>query len=84
MGSVPLLFLAMDAPEYAPDREPKLSLSLSMSLDMLPCSATRSNLFCCVVCALVVCTAGLLLVLNGTLGGLVSQRIGGRFHLSVG
>jgi len=36
---------------------------------MLPCSASSSNLFCYVVCALVVCTAGMLLVLNGILEG---------------
>ena len=74
MGSLPLLFIALDAHKYAPDSEPKLSLSLSMSPNLLPCSASKSNLFCCGVCALVVCIAGLPLVLSGTFGGVGVQK----------
>jgi len=69
MGFLSLLFLALDYLEYAPDSEPKLSLSLSLSSDLLPCSANMPNMLCCGVCAPVVCTAGLLLVLSGTFGG---------------
>jgi hypothetical protein len=66
MGSLPLLFLALAASEYAPDSEPKLSLSLPLSPDMLPSSANRSNLCCCGVYVVVFCTAGLQLVFSGT------------------
>jgi len=69
MGSLALLFPALEAPEYAPDGEPKLSLSLSISSDLLPCSASVSNLFCIGVFPTLACAAGMLLVLSGSLAG---------------
>ena len=65
MGSLPLLFVALEAPEYAPESEPKISLSLSLSSDMLPYSASVSKLFCRGVFPTLACAAGLLLVIIG-------------------
>jgi len=47
IGSLPLLFLALECVPDALDNEPKLSQSLSLSLVPLPCSARGSNLFMC-------------------------------------
>jgi hypothetical protein len=69
MGSLPLLLLALEALKYAPDSEPKLSLSLSLSSDLLPCSASVSNLFYRGVFPTLACAAGLMLVLSGALVG---------------
>ena len=42
IGSLPLLPLEPDVAEFAPDTDPKLSLSLSLSAAPLPCCASMS------------------------------------------
>ena len=50
MGSLPLLPLYPDVVVFAPDIDPKLSMSLSLSSAPLPCCASTSYmLFCSVV-----------------------------------
>ena len=44
MGSLPLLFLALEAPECPADMEPKDSRSLSLPVVPLP-SSSGANLF---------------------------------------
>ena len=87
MGSLPLMFMAVDTREYAPDSEPKLSLSMSLSSNLLPCSASRPSLFGYGVCASVVCTIGLMLVLSGTFGGVgvpKDRRVSAHVYLVTG
>jgi hypothetical protein len=74
MGSLSMLFLALDALEYAPSNEPKLCLSLSMSSDRMPCSAIGSYLLDSGTFASLVEAAGPLLVLNRAFGGAGSQK----------
>jgi len=69
MGSLPLLFLALEAPEYAPDSESKLSHSLSLSSNLVLRSASVSNLFYRGAFLASACAAGVLVVMSGTLGG---------------
>jgi len=45
MGSLPLRLRGLECDHDAPNSEPKLSRSLSMSLDPLPCTAIGSHLF---------------------------------------
>jgi len=70
---VPIVF-ELDAPEYALDSEPKPSLLMSLSSDLLPCSAIGSYLFLNGTFAPVVGADELPFVLNGTFGG-APQRI---------
>ncbi len=74
MGYLHLLFMALDAPEYAPDSEPKLSLLLSLPSGRLPFSASGSTMLFSGVTAPMVCTASLPLVLYGTFGGVGSPK----------
>jgi hypothetical protein len=74
IGSLPLLLLALDDPEYAADSEPKLSLSLSLSSDLLPYSVSESNVLCSGIFAPWACAAWLVLVLNGAVGGAGSPK----------
>ena len=60
---MPLLFLALECAPDAPDNEPELSRSLSLSLVPLPCSARSLNLFMCCVPAPVTGATGALLAL---------------------
>ena len=60
---MPLLFLVLECVPDAPDSEPKLSYSLSLSLVPLPYSSRGSNLFMCWVPAPVTGATGALLAL---------------------
>ena len=55
------MFLALECVHDAPDSEPKLGRSLSLSLVPLTCSARGSNLFLCCVSAHVTGATGALL-----------------------
>jgi hypothetical protein len=87
-GFPDLMFMTtLEAPEYAPDSEPKLSLSWSMSCDLLPRFASVSHLFCKGVFLTSAYAAGLLVVLSGTLAGLGSakdNRVGAPFCMGTG
>ena len=63
MGSLPLLLRALEWVPKAPNSEPKLRRSLSLSLVPLPCYARGSNLFVCCVPAPVTGATGALLAM---------------------
>ena len=63
MGSLPLLLRALEYDPDALDNEPKLSRSLSLSLDPLPCFAIGSYLFLSGISAPLAGASGALLAL---------------------